>query len=808
MRYDRTMREEALKNKVTEDFFPKFDCTNILGNVDFSVCVRDDTPTLFDNEFLVWGEAKRGVVSDFRTSFAQLILTIGKEKTFDRYLPPQWLCEFDAAQIAFIPYSEILAVFYENDFNWNVTPSDHGTREFRALYDRVKGILDGGSYVFSFDGDESLLKDFIKANLKVGKRDVSRRRITKNNFISIYNRWLDEVKPSIAVNWEALKKKGILDSDFYLADIMSKDNVPIMQKLHVLLVQTKYVLDQHVDESGLFSSKTATFNDEGVAHARFWIKYERPPRREYQEFIIARRDLLVPQDVRERKGSYFTPQKWVELSQRYLEMELGEDWQQDYYIWDCAAGTGNLLVGLQDKYRIWASTLDQADVDVMKERARKGANLLESHVFRFDFLNDSFDDLPEGLRDIINNPLKRNKLVLYINPPYAEASNARTVPGSGDNRKGLSVSVVKKRYQRDLGRAANEIFAQFFARITREIPGSVLAVFSTLKILQGPNFSGFRRSFPAKLEKLFLVPANTFDNVSGRFPIGFQIWKTSEEKEFVFSVGDVYDADAEFIGTKSVHSYKGRKYIIDWLRLYYDKTGRKLAYLRMLGTDFQNNKGVFITLNPSHNDLKQVKGTFITENNLIEASIYFAVRLCMEATWLNDRDQFLYPEPSWGSDREFITNCLVFTLFHGQNRVSCTHGINHWIPFTEREVGASDAFRSHFMTDFISGRGRQGQGDLFVGGGTEPLSFSREAQAVMDAARELWRYYHSHPDSAPDASLYDIKEYFQGRNERGTMNGTSVDDGYTERMSRLKAAMRELKERIAPKVYEHGFLMR
>ena len=78
----------------------------------------------------------------------------------------------------------------------------------------------------------------------------------------------------------------------------------------------------------------------------------------------------------------------------------------------------------------------------------------------------------------------------------------------------------------------------------------------------------------------------------------------------------------------------------------------------------------------------------------------------------------------------------------------------------------------------------------------------------MDAARELWRYYHLHPDSAPDASLYDIKEYFQGRNERGTMNGTSVDDGYTERMSRLKAAMHELKERIAPKVYEHGFLMR
>ena len=98
------------------------------------------------------------------------------------------------------------------------------------------------------------------------------------------------------------------------------------------------------------------------AYSKFWKLYKRPPIKEFQDYIIERRDLLVPQDIRERKGAFFTPRIWVELSQKYLTDHLGENWQDDYYIWDCAAGTGNLLVGLTNKYNIYASTIDQAAV--------------------------------------------------------------------------------------------------------------------------------------------------------------------------------------------------------------------------------------------------------------------------------------------------------------------------------------------------------------------------------------------------------------------------------------------------------------
>jgi hypothetical protein len=100
------------------------------------------------------------------------------------------------------------------------------------------------------------------------------------------------------------------------------------------------------------------------------------------------------------------------------------DWQENYYIWDCAAGTGNLLAGLTNKYNVWASTIDQPDVDTIHALIDEGLNLLHNHIFRFDFLNDSFDKLPEKLLEIINDPEKRNKLIVYINPPYAAAATA------------------------------------------------------------------------------------------------------------------------------------------------------------------------------------------------------------------------------------------------------------------------------------------------------------------------------------------------------------------------------------------------
>ena len=845
MKYQNILEEE-LKNKVATDWFAGFDTTQILGKIDFSVF--PEKGHLFHSIPLLWAEAKTGNY-DTITMFVQLILTIGKAKTYQRMVPPAFLGAFDFQKFAFVPYEAIADVFSINDFNWNVTPSNHESKEFALLKTRIEAQLKENAYWFDFEKDAKELRYFIEHNVKEAS-NKAKQPIDKNNFVSIYLRWLEVVKPIIQTNWEALKKKDILDCDFYLADLFVDDkgtetitdDTALYENLFVLFENQGYTIRQEnlKNIQGFDSSFDALIRiKDKETYQNFWKLYKRPPQSDYHDYIIERRELLVDQDVRERKGAFFTPRQWVALSQQYLTDYLGENWQDEYYVWDCAAGTGNLLAGLTNKYHIFASTLDQADVNVMHERIQHGANLLDNHIFQFDFLNDEFipqregGKLPDTLFDIISNEEKRKKLVIYINPPYAEGDNVR-----GIGRKNIHISKIHSKYQNIMGKASSEMFAQFFTRIYTEIPNCKLAEFSTLKILQAPNFSDFRNFYRAKLEKIFLVPANTFDNVSGEFPIAFFIWDTNEKEVFKEVITDVYDKKGNFLGVKLLPSYDDKKYISDWLgEKSKDISNNNIGHLASVGNDFQNQRMVFLDNEEKENWKKGGRHTKISKENLITTSIYFAVRHCIPADWLNDRDQFLYPKDGWQEDKDFQTNCLAYTLFHGQNRISASQYLsneektpaetlyNHWIPFREEEVGAPTLFASHFMTDFMAGKLGQKEAptqehNLFTLAGEknpkqeyssfvpkEPLQFTPQAQAVFEAGKALWQYYFSQPKVNVNASLYDIREYFQGRNEKGKMNNKSTDERYNTLIGNLREALGVLAQEIEVQVYAYGFLL-
>jgi hypothetical protein len=809
MKY-KNIREEELKNKVGADWFKTFDTTEILGNIDFTVF--PEQANLFGRTPLLWAEAKTGNFDEV-TMFVQLILTIGKARTFDKTMPPAFLGAFDFKKIAFVPYINIQDIFYINDFNWNVTPSNHETKEFQLIKERVETTLKQHTFIFDYIKDEKELKFFISNNIAKAVSS-SKLKINKNNFIPLYLRWLDYVKPIIDVNWDDLRKANILDSDFYLADLFVddkdtqniEDDLTIRDNLFVVFEHEGYKIAKE-NLKQMFDANIKLKKKETYLH--FWKQYKRPPIKEFQDYIIERRDLLVPQDIRERKGAFFTPRIWVELSQKYLTDYLGEDWQDDYYIWDCAAGTGNLLAGLTNKYNIYASTIDQADVNVIHERIEHGANLLKNNVFQFDFLNDDFSKLPHSLQDIINNPEKRKKLVIYINPPYAEASDKKTLGGK-EAKSGVEQSAINKKYAKLLGQGNAELFAQFLIRINKEINGAIVGEFSTLKILQGSHFSDFRLNYKASLEKMFIVPADTFDNVKGKFPIGFMIWDSSNDCSFQKIFADVYNKDGDFMFVKEIIAYDNSHFINEWIKPYRadKKDVSVIGKFPFKGNDFQNQNMIAI-VHPTMLYNKEAGQFLINSNNLIKASIYFAVRKCIEATWLNDRDQFLFPNNSWESDFEFQNDCLVFTLF--TNNIQSQYGINHWIPFTENEVNSKAKFESNFMSDFIKGKINQANsGDtLFedqVKSKNKPLVFSEEAKTVFDVGCELWKYYHAQKDVNVNASLYDIRLYFQGRNEKGTMNNKSDDATYTKLIGALRANLSILADKIKPKVYEYEFL--
>ena len=257
-------------------------------------------------------------------------------------------------------------------------------------------------------------------------------------------------------------------------------------------------------------------------------------------------------------------------------------------------------------------------------------------------------------------------------------------------------------------------------------------------------------------------------------------------------------------------AYKNEPVINDWIVQFASnkRTSKSMGTILAVANDFQHRNTINLCEpNKPWNHQFQWQ---VTPDNVMVSCIYFAARLCLEADWLNDRDQFLWPKDSWKDDTEFQWDCLVYTLFHGQNRIRSSDGPNHWVPFSEDEIGTKDEIKSHFMIDLLAGKGgkRHVQGDLFAAaeGATRKPVLSPEARAVLEAAKGLYRYYHSLPDANPDASFYDIRLRFQGTDDRGRMNPSSSDPAYNTLLTALRAAQKTLAERIAEGVYLHGFL--
>jgi hypothetical protein len=878
--------EMDLRLMVANTFFPTHKVSVEDSRIDFLVYSQDGN--VFAETFL-WAESKFAP-AEINTMFAQLILTI-KKKIDAGDLPPKYIGVFDKEKIAFVEFHRILPIFNLNDFNWNETPSSISkkTENIVAKYltigvrptDRgatqpTPAPFKGGEYTtsrvvgttfgenspplegagggsrwqpqesqlqaqsvvitFNFAKDAEELKEFIAQNFAEGRPGTNKAQINRNNFVIIYNKWVAEVAPYILADFSYLKKYGINDCEFYLADLLSLNNKTITDQLNIVLQSDHYESKVKIDER-LFYEKFE-FKDKGAAHSRFWAKYERPPKEEYHEYILYRHDLLVPQNVRERKGAFFTPKIWVEKSQEYLEKVFGVNWQDEYYVWDCCAGTCNLLFGLTNKYRVWASTLDQPDVDIVHKLIDDNSfNLLKSHVFRFDFLNDSFDKLPQGLQDIINDPDKQKKLIIYINPPYAEATSTATAAGTGHNKENVAtVYKTRDQYKSVIGAATNEIYAQFMARVYCEMPECKLSLFSKLKFVNSQNFIQFRTFFKAEYKDGFIVRADSFDNVKGKFPIGFTIWDLRGEK-FPASISlDI----AGRLGKKKYWALSGKS-INQWIIQFNRTITDGIAYMANPAPDFQHINQPYLT---SEKGTRHFHYYVFNKKNIIEGCIYFAVRLCIEPTWLNDRDQFLYPNDGWQKDTDFQNDCLVFALFHSQNRICSQDGVNHWLPFTAREVDAKDNFSSEFMADYLKSVGacifpiehtaqqpppapsNGGEytmsrmvGTMFgknspplegAGGGGYYSQALPSRAAVLEAGKAMWHYYHAaikFDDKAlVDAGLYEIREYFKGRGEGGKMHSRSTDEQFNTLDKNLKDALKALATHIQPKVYEYGFL--
>jgi len=779
----------------------------------------------------IWFEAKDSGKNSTYAMFTQLMHYVQDALNKGDYVPP-FLAVIDTQKAAIMKSEDVIPFLAKKTIKWGTSASKY-TQE--AL-DAVSAHIGTHFVSFRIETHEEEFINTIKIAIKNG--DIIRTQITPDNLKQVFDKWVAMIGREI---------KGVTEEDYallFFADIMNDGTVSTHDNLPAELM--------HKNNAPVFSLGGKIYelgNREG--YRQFWAIYHRPPKAEYRNYLLERRDSLIPLDERSFKGAFYTPLAVVDKAYDKLTEALGDNWQREYIVWDMCCGVGNLEVKHSNPRNIFMSTLDSADIDVM--RATK--TCVAAQRFQYDYLNDDITDdgkidytltnkIPESLRKAI---AEKKKILVLINPPYAEVG---TGADSG-NKAGVTKTNFAATAMSDYGKASNELFTQFVARIAQEIPTATLAMFSKLKYVNAPNFEKFRQFWNAKYLGGFIVHSKSFEGLAGNFPIGFLVWKTNQNTqkqiEFTEIITDVLDKNACPIGEKVFFNLPNNIFLNVWLKRPKRNnqpmlplknaitpatstprvdswSNNAIGYMYCGKNDLQHSSQQTVLFSSPYG---QGDGFYITPENLWQATLIYSVRRLIKPTWINDRDQFLQPtEPLTD---EFKSDCLVWMLFNGSNLTASANDlewngkkwsiVNHFIPFTEEEVGAPERFESDFMVEYIQNLpaiDSSGSATQLLGARLKvalPVIesdevFSQEAKAVHAEGKKLWQAYFTHTDvrtvrdelklNRSDVGWYQIRKALQARNAAG--------DAAAVNFKPFETAYKALSEKLQPMVYELGFL--
>ncbi len=590
---------------------------------------------------------------------------------------PGFLAVIDRNKAAIMPTEHTLPILEDATIFWPKSGSAAG----KELAAQIAPYMETHYVVYDIANHAQQFIDAVKSAVKEGR--IVRTPITPDNLRQVFDKWVDLIGSELG---------SVNPADYavlFFADIMHDGKNEAMSKLPARLL---FNGDKPVFLLGGQQYELASER----GYRNFWAIYHRPPEQKHRHYLLERRDSLLPIDEQKFKGAYYTPLHIVDKAYEQLVATLGENWQERYLIWDMCCGVGNLEVKHSNYRNVFMSTLDQADIEIM----RASHTCVGATIFQYDYLNDDVTDfgeidydlsgkLPAELRQAIADAKAGKKgakqILVLINPPYAETGAGI---GKGDtNKKGVE-NTRAQRLMDDwqVGYASKKLFVQFLVRIQRELPSATLAIFSKLKYINAPNFEKFRHKWRARYLDGFVAPSRVFDGLKGDFPIGFLIWDQNKREPISQVPVVVLNRSGNIIGEKNFSFRPSSSFLNVWI----DRPLARGTIALPLSNAFKVSdnprlkkqcEGAVGYLYASNNDLQHAGqetcitssiftggnggGLYIIAENLWQAVIVFAVRRLISQTWLNDRDQFL--QPSQPLTDEFKSDCLVWMLFNGSN---------------------------------------------------------------------------------------------------------------------------------------------
>lgn len=544
-----------------------------------------------------------------------------------------------------------------------------------------------------------------------------------------------------------------------------------------------------------------------------------------KEVLTSIVDRLVEDVTRRKQGEFFTPSIWVDKAHEYITSVFGEDWKEKYVVWDPAWGTGNLTRDYKFK-ELYVSTLNQSDIDTANQM---GYNP-EAIKFQYDFLNDDYSLLPEGLRKVIEDG---REIIVLMNPPYKKST-----PNKGHSESDISNTKVGKEMNgMKLGISSSQLSTQFLYQVYKlNTKDNInIAIFNKPNYMSSDGFKELRTIFNKKFlfTKGFIFNAGHFNDVSNKWGITFSTFINGEkiDNQYPHDILDFDTFNGIFKnGEKTIYNCDNRRKANEFFKKY-KSTVISPVLKSSLKLDLNKNKlsveNALGYINNDSNNVMQQRVVFIassqvsanggkpiTKENFYDSISLFNARKSVGQNWLNDKDEYLLPNKDNENYEQFKFDSVIYSLFNNASEQSSLRQLMYkgniwsikneffWMS-KEEMLGLANEYNYDGMYNDARTDSERYVYKLLFGEERIYDKLSSDAKLVLNKATDLVKKSMVMREEFANDENH-LKAWDSGYAQLKLMWKEYLPEDFKE----FRNLYKQMEDRMRPLVYELGFLIK
>ena len=713
------------------------------------------------------------------------------------------VCMVGDVNECFVLHTNPLLQYLDEEIDWNIAPSE--AHKYNAeLVMKIANNEEVNPFVFDIDNNFSF-KEVAEKIVNLAENIHRYVRVTEHNIANIFDYFTKNVVKDT---------KKIAPNDLvaiFMGVITDKDNYY-----------------KHPTKANTLVTPNKEIQINGKGFDSFFSYFDRVYTPQEKNKFAEISDRLVEDTKRRNTGEFYTPTLFVDYAHDMLTKKFGEDWKEKFVVWDNCCGTKNLT---RDYYfkELYCSTLENAELEISSRYNKEATN------FQFDFLNDSLDKLPEGLRYSFED----NKPIIFlINPPYARAGKGEDGAGRMGTDKGTAFTAINKEMKDNkMGACSANLYAQFLYRIVEikkkyNLTNVHIGLFSPTLFLTGSSWKNFRNNLLNEFafDNAVQFRASHFADVADNWGISFSIWscgETIDKNNFNYNLIDNIDGYIKIVGNKIVYNTDNLNTASDWcninIKKQYEiptlKSALNVGNKVLMSNDNviswftngnnninYNSQEVYIMSCPNDRGKTNIP---IIESNFAKCTALFSARKLIDCTWVNSKDEYLAPNEEHPAYKEFENDSIIYSLFHSASNQSSLRDVEYkgkkWdikneFFFMGKDEIAELANQNYF--DYCYEDCRKSD-ERYVYSLLKNIELSAEAQAVLDKAKELvvksFKYRSLFNEEHPE---YQITNWDCGWYQIKAVVKEYMPNEYKE----FNELYKKLADKMRPMVYELGFL--